>query len=411
MFDSTAALHLLTLANEWKVALLVDEAHNLVDRARSMYTAELSQAELQVVRRTAPPALKRPLGRLARRWAAISKAQSASYVVMDALPEQLTAVLTEVVGAVNELLAESPAGVDQQLLRFYFDALQFHRLAESYAPAHSLCDSSLEPQHSARAARSTKLCIRNVVPATFLRPRYAAAATTVMFSATLTPQHFYADMLGLPADTAWLDIEAPFAPSQLTVHVVSSISTRFADREASVDPIARLMAEQYDQQPGNYLAFFSSFDYLERAAAAFAATYPHIPHWTQARRQLEKDRAGFLERFAVEGRGIGFAVLGGSFGEGINLPGSRLVGAFIATLGLPQTNPVNDAMRSRLEAAFGSGYDYAYLYPGLRKVVQAAGRVIRTPEDKGVVYLIDDRFARPAVRALLPEWWPSAIWQ
>jgi Rad3-related DNA helicase len=101
-------------------------------------------------------------------------------------------------------------------------------------------------------------------------------------------------------------------------------------------------------------------------------------------------------------------VLGGSFGEGIDLPGSRLVGAFIATLGLPQTNPVNDAMRSRLEVAFGSGYDYAYLYPGMRKVVQAAGRVIRTPDDKGVVYLIDDRFSRPAVRALLPEWWPPS---
>jgi Rad3-related DNA helicase len=327
---------------------------------------------------------------------------------MEGVPKQLTTALAEVVGGVNELLAESPAEVDQQLLRFYFDALQFQRLAESYASVHSLFDSSLEPQRSARAGMSTRLCIRNVVPATFLRPRYAAAATTVMFSATLTPQHFYADMLGLPADTAWLDVEAPFASSQLRVHVVNSISTRFADRDASVEPIARLIAEQYEQQPGNYLAFFSSFDYLERAASGFAATCPHIPHWTQTRRQLESERAGFLDRFAVDGRGIGFAVLGGSFGEGVDLPGSRLVGAFIATLGLPQSNPINDAMRSRLEGVFGSGYDYAYLYPGIRKVVQAAGRVIRTPEDRGVVYLIDDRFSRPAVRALLPEWWPPS---
>jgi DNA excision repair protein ERCC-2 len=408
MFDSTAALHLLTLANEWKVALLVDEAHNLVDRARSMYTAELSQAELRAVRRTAPPPLKRPLGRLARCWAAITKAQSAPYVVMEEVPEQVTSALNEVVGALSELLAESPAEVNAQLLRFYFDALQFQRLAGSYASVHSLFDSSLEAQCSARSARSARLCIRNVVPATFLRARYAAAATTVMFSATLTPQHFYADMLGLPADTAWLDIEAPFEASQLRVHVVNSISTRFSDRDASIEPIARLMAAQYEQAPGNYLAFFSSFDYLERAAAAFAATYPGIPHWTQARRQLESERAGFLDRFSVDGRGIGFAVLGGSFAEGIDLPGSRLVGAFIATLGLPQTNPINDAMRARLEVAFGSGYDYAYLYPGMRKVVQAAGRVIRTPEDRGVVYLIDDRFSRPAVRALLPGWWPPS---
>ena len=133
--------------------------------------------------------------------------------------------------------------------------------------------------------------------------------------------------------------------------------------------------------------------------------YPFIPQWVQARRQLESERTGFLDRFEVDGRGIGFAVLGGSFAEGIDLPGTRLIGAFIATLGLPQVNPVNDAIKTRLGAAFGMGYDYAYLYPGLRKVVQAAGRVIRPEEDHGVVYLIDDRFNRPGVRALLPSWW------
>jgi DNA excision repair protein ERCC-2 len=408
VFDTTAALHLLTLANEWKVALLVDEAHNLVDRARSMYSAELSEAELRLVRRTAPPGLKRPLGRLARAWGSISKAQVVPYVLIDTLPEQLTSALAEAVAAVNGLLAESPADVDAQLLRFYFDALHFQRLADSYAAAHSLCDSTLEPQASGRLAKSSRLCVRNVVPAIFLRPRYAAAAATVMFSATLTPQHFYADMLGLPENTAWLEVEAPFERSQLTVHVVESISTRFADRNASVHPIGRLIGAQYEQQPGNYLAFFSSFDYLERAAEAFACAHPDIPHWRQARRQLEGERTAFLDRFAVDGRGIGFAVLGGSFAEGVDLPGSRLIGAFIATLGLPQINPVNDAIRARLEKAFGSGYDYAYLYPGLRKVVQAAGRVIRTPEDRGVVYLIDDRFTRPAVRALLPAWWPRS---
>ena len=105
------------------------------------------------------------------------------------------------------------------------------------------------------------------------------------------------------------------------------------------------------------------------------------------------------------GQALGFAVLGGSFGEGIDLPGDRLVGAFIATLGLPQVNPVNEEMRKRLDRRFGAGYDYAYLYPGLRKVVQAAGRVIRTREDRGTVWLIDDRFGRPEVRALLPAWW------
>ncbi|MNJ66205.1 ATP-dependent DNA helicase DinG [compost metagenome] len=113
----------------------------------------------------------------------------------------------------------------------------------------------------------------------------------------------------------------------------------------------------------------------------------------------------FLARFETNGRGIGFAVLGGAFGEGIDLPGNRLIGAFVATLGLPQVNPVNEQLRARMEAVFGSGYDYTYLYPGLQKVVQAAGRVIRTTQDEGVIHLIDDRFARAQVRRLLPSWW------
>ncbi len=119
----------------------------------------------------------------------------------------------------------------------------------------------------------------------------------------------------------------------------------------------------------------------------------------------EARRHEFLGRFLPGGQALGFAVLGGSFGEGIDLPGDRLVGAFIATLGLPQVNPVNEELRRRMERSFGAGWDYAYLYPGLRKVVQAAGRVIRTREDRGTVVLIDDRFARPEVRALLPAWW------
>jgi DNA excision repair protein ERCC-2 len=119
----------------------------------------------------------------------------------------------------------------------------------------------------------------------------------------------------------------------------------------------------------------------------------------------EAEREHFLQRFTQTSCGVGFAVLGGSFAEGIDLPGQRLIGAFIATLGLPQINPVNEQIMQRMQALFGAGYDYTYLYPGIQKVVQAAGRVIRTQQDRGVVYLIDDRFGQSEVRRLLPQWW------
>ena len=145
-------------------------------------------------------------------------------------------------------------------------------------------------------------------------------------------------------------------------------------------------------------------------ADLFQALHPDVPVWAQARQMTEGARTDFLARFRrAGGRGIGFAVLGGAFAEAVDLPGRRLIGAFIATLGLPQVNPVNEQMKARLETLFGAGHDYTYLFPGLQKVVQAAGRVIRTTTDEGVVFLIDDRFRRPEVRRLLPAWWRVEI--
>jgi Rad3-related DNA helicase len=227
----------------------------------------------------------------------------------------------------------------------------------------------------------------------------------VLFSATLTPWNFYADMLGLPDDTAWLDVAAPFRPEQLSMRIATHVSTRYPHRTRSLVPIAHIIATQYAAAPGNYIAFFSSFDYLEQAAGEFASMHPDVPTWHQGRRMGELEREAFLARFLVDGRGVGFAVLGGSFAEGIDLVGTRLIGAFVATLGLPQFNPVNEELRRRLAGRFGAGYDYTYLFPGIRKVVQAAGRVIRTGSDIGTVHLIDDRFARPEVLRLLPNWW------
>ncbi len=413
-FDGSAMLYSLTVQNSWKVGVLADEAHNMVSRARKMYTAELEHAPLRLLRKTAPASLKKALDRVHRQWQALEKDQLASsqpdYQVHPELPEKFTGALQTAVTAIGEFYAEHPAHVDQELQRFYFDAMAFMRLAECHGD-HSLFDVTLDANHAAGAATRSgaradaTLCLRNIVPAPFLKPRFEAAHTAALFSATLSPWNYYCDLLGMPPDTAWVDVESPFIAEQLAVRVASRISTRYQHRDRSLAPIAQLMGEQYARQPGNYLAFFSSFDYMDKAARAFSERWPDVPVWLQERRMDETARAAFIARFTEDSRGIGFAVLGGAFGEGVDLPGARLIGAFIATLGLPQLNPVNEQVRQRMEAMFGAGYDYTYLYPGMQKVVQAAGRVIRTETDRGTVYLIDDRFARPEVRALLPQWW------
>jgi len=409
-FDSSALLHALTVDQGWRCAILVDEAHNLVERGRQMYTGELDERRLAALRRSAPAALRKSLDRLARSWRELVRDQQDAFAVQADLPGRFVLALQQASTAIGDHLADAPTARAQgdgsgdplgELQQFHFELLAFLRLAETFGD-HSQFDFTLVP--APRRATSS-LCIRNLVPAPHLAPRFQAAQGAVLFSATLGPPGYYRDMLGLPADSVWIDIESPFTADQLAVHLMPRISTRWADRERSVAPIADLIARQFAQQPGNYLAFFSSYDYLRRVAAQLGQAHPQVPQWAQEAGMSEAQRHAFIGRFTPGGAGVGFAVLGGSFGEGIDLPGDRLVGAFIATLGLPQVNAVNECLRQRLQGTFGAGFDYAYLFPGLRKVVQAAGRVIRSQEDRGVVWLIDDRFARPEVQCLLPRWW------
>ncbi|BFT63638.1 helicase C-terminal domain-containing protein [Pseudomonas moorei] len=404
-FDFSALLFGLAQANNWTVAVLVDEAHNLVERGRQMYSASLDQATLNGVRKTAPEALKKPLQRVSREWNALHNLQSGAYQAYDKAPEKLLQALSSCSAGIGDYLNDHPQGLDSALQSFYFEMLQFCRVAELF-DGQFLFDISKRDLDRKRCL--SQLCLRNVVPAGFIGPRLTAARSTVLFSATLSPRHYYADLLGTPLDTVCIDVESPFHADQLQVHIVDRISTRFVHREASLAPIVELIANQFIQRPGNYLAFFSSFDYLQQVAQLLAERHPQINLWTQSRGMAEEQRQQFLDQFTEGGEGIGFAVLGGAFGEGIDLPGARLIGAFIATLGLAQLNPVNEQLKRRMAAIFGAGYDYTYLFPGVQKVVQAAGRVIRTQQDQGVVMLIDDRFAESKVRQLLPRWWSIA---
>ncbi|MCS4066685.1 ATP-dependent DNA helicase [Pseudomonas putida] len=405
-FDAHALLFGLTQLNQWRVAVLVDEAHNLVERGRGMYSASLDQGQLLALRQSKPPGLVSALDRLNRQWNALFKEQRAPYQASESLPDGLLRALQQCIGLIQEQMNQAPAHMDPQVLQFFYQALQFSRVAELF-DEHFLFDIS--QRQGPRKRRLATLCLRNVTPARLLAPRMQAARSVTLFSATLSPRHFYSDLLGMPADTAWLEVAAPFRAEQLEVRIASQVSTRYQQRQASLAPIVELIAQQYERMPGNYLAFFSSFEYLQQVAGLLAERHGQIPLWAQAPGMDEAARQAFLDRFVADGRGVGFAVLGGAFGEGVDLPGTRLIGAFVATLGLPQVNPVNEQFKQRLGRQFGAGFDYAYLYPGVRKVIQAAGRVIRGDQDRGVLVLIDERFAEPRVQQMFPTWWPAAI--
>lgn len=397
-FDSSAFLYALTKEEDWRVSLLVDESHNLLDRARGMYSAELAASTIDIVTEKAPAQIRKALRNLDREWRLMQREQVAAYEARDEIPEPFARALQDVVAVMAEHFTAHPNEPLGPLQQCFFDVLRFTRLVDSFA-RHSVFECTLD-ENGARV-----LVIRNLVPAPFLTGRFDACVSATCFSGTLAPFSFYRDTLGLPDDTATLDVDSPFRSEQLTVRVAMDVSTRFRDRPRSLATLVDIIADQYSRRPGNYLAFFSSFDYLADASAAFADRHPDVPTWSQSRGMREADRDAFLARFVPGGAGIGFAVLGGAFGEGVDLPGDRLVGAFVASLGMPQHNEPNEVMRERMDALFGDGYEYTYVYPGMQKVVQAAGRVIRTETDAGVLYLLDDRFARQEIRELLPTWW------
>ncbi|MBR9870257.1 MAG: ATP-dependent DNA helicase [Gammaproteobacteria bacterium] len=398
MFDQSALLHGLIRQNNWKASVLVDEAHNLVDRGRGMYSVRLDQQRLLKVKKTAPKPLKSALDRTARAWQSLIRdhGDQDQPVFLATLASQLLGALQAMVSTITDYLADNPP--DLPLQEVMFESVAFMKLADSFGD-HSLC----EFQRSGRGRAS--LTLQNLIPADYLRERFAAAHSVLLFSATLSPGVYYRDLLGMTEDARFTSLPSPFSAEQLQVNFTPGISTRQVHREASLQPIAEVIASQYRQRPGHYLAFFSSFKYAKEASDALAEHAPDIPQRSQQPGMTAEQRREFLAGFQKPNGSVAFAVLGGVFSEGIDLPGDQLIGAFVATLGLPPFDAWHEILKTRLQQRFGNGYEYTYLIPGLQKVAQAAGRVIRTPEDQGVIWLIDDRFLKPSVNRLLPGWW------
>lgn len=410
LFGDHGVLWGLMQALDWKLAVLVDEAHNLVERARRMYSAEMPLDRLRQAAQVAPPAIRPALEALVQAAVAMVDDVAAPSAVLEKAPDGFAQALQAAAGSLAEHFHQQPLA-QGMLLDFHFDlqrwqklmeALSDHSLFEVCSPGAVVADQGASPRVGTEEAT---LHLRNVAPACFLRQRFRALHSITLFSATLNPPGYAIQLLGLPEDTAWLDVPPAFPAEHLCVQVADGISTRFADRDRSMDRLAAVMARQFDAHPGNYFAFFSSFDYLEKTASTLAACRPDIPQWRQSRRMNPDARSAFLARFEPQGQGIGFAVLGGVFAEGVDLPGSLLIGAFIATLGLPRVCATQDHVQARLDRLFGIDHGYADKIPALQRVVQAAGRILRTPQDRGWLWLLDDRYRRPDIAELLPRWW------
>ncbi|MGO4346732.1 helicase C-terminal domain-containing protein [Paenibacillus sp. MCAF9] len=393
-----------------RTALLVDEAHNLVDRAREMFSAELTKAPFLALQRELKGVHNdgyRTAKAINDYFIALRKSSDgAPHLIQRQLPEELVALVDAFASAAEQAIAIGVNG-DSALLDTYFAAQNFVRTAKLFDERYVV--------YIELSKSDVRLKLFCLDPSQLLQQVGKGYRSHIYFSATLSPVSYYMDMLGAGENDYTLAVPSPFAKEQLDV-VINPLSTRYHDRDQSKLPIAKLIMELMSERPGNYFVFFPSYAYMN----AVYETYMELKEWSvptgaasdaevllQTPDMAEEERDRFLGTFqAGSGKSlIGFAVMGGVFSEGVDLVGDRLVGVIVVGVGLPQLGVERNMLKDYFNEQGKNGYDYAYVFPGMNKVLQAGGRLIRSETDRGTLVLIDDRYLQSQYQRLLPEEW------
>lgn len=389
---------------------LIDEAHNLVDRAREMYSGELLKSEFLALKKLLgkeQKALKKSLNDINNQFIAWRKELDglgqASLVEKE--PRKVILELLEEFAHQSDLLLEKNQQLSwrEQLLTLYFNAMHFMRISELFDDHY---DAYMEKED--HELRYKLFCID---PSRLLREGMQRSRSTLLFSATLTPANYYIDLLGGQEEDYKLSIPSPFDHDKLLVMLGDNIPTKFRTREYSYERIAEYLGTVVDQKQGNYMVFFPSYQYMQEVYSLFVLQKPQVVAIAQRGDMSEEERGEYLALFdqVHPSSLMGFAVMGGAFGEGIDLTGDRLLGVIIVGVGLPQLCLERDLIRTYFNQLGENGFEYAYVYPGMNKVLQAVGRVIRTQNDRGIALLLDERFRTSTYRMLMPgEWSPKS---
>ncbi len=384
--------------------LLIDEAHNLPERAREMFSAELSsfQFENAIDALGTGHACKTSLRKCRKTFENLAEVLEFQEDVCTSgtPPEKVVIPLRAFLEKAEEELATDTPGAPSDALReIYFETLRFARVFEGF-------DASFQTIYR-REGSGMRVKLFCVDPAPSLRPVLESSRGTVFFSATLAPLDYYRTLLANPLPSEALELGSPFPSENLSVWVEDRIATNYKARAQTYHAVAASILQQVRTRGGNYLIFFPSYQYLADVLAVVRSDAPELAVIEQSAGMSESERTQFLARFDSEnGTTVaGFAVMGGIFGEGIDLVGERLGGVVIVGVGLPQISIERDLIANYFAALGRNGFNYGYVFPGMNRVLQAVGRVIRSETDRGVALLIDERFSRWPYRELLPKWW------
>ncbi|PAD77303.1 ATP-dependent DNA helicase [Paenibacillus campinasensis] len=403
VFDPRVSFKRLPEEVKKRSVLLVDEAHNLVDRARSMFSAELHKSaflSLQRMYKEINPALYLAAQKVNSRFILLRKVSGGQErFVGSQQPELMSELLEEfVMQAEAELMSGRNGEETEALLETYFAAQAYLRISRLYDERFVT--------YADIGASEVLLKLFCLDPSYLLQQAGKNYRSAVLFSATLLPLSYYRDMLGADEEDYSLSIPSPFSREQLDVRLLP-VSTRFKDREKNKEAIVQMLCQLVKEKPVNTLVFLPSYPYMQEIHADFIRAIPEVRTQLQGQGMREEEREQFLSAFQAESEEalVGFAVMGGIFSEGIDLRGERLSSVVVVGVGLPQLSFENEIIKDYFEQTGKPGYDYAYVFPGMNKVMQAGGRLIRSEEDSGTLVLVDDRFLSRPYSQLLPEEW------
>lgn len=382
---------------------LIDEAHNLVERGREMYSATLYKEDFLELKREVGHLngkLSRRLGDANKMFLEL-KRECENYQILNSVSHivlKLMNLLTEMENYLDEPIDDK---VRERVLNLYFQIRAFITI-------HDILDDSYVIYSELGSDGRFKIKLFCVNPAKNLSTCLNYGSGTVFFSATLLPIHYYKSLLSVEKDDYAIYAASPFSKENMLLLQARDVSTRYTMRNENMyRKYADYISLMAKSRKGNYMVFFPSYRFMEEVHVQFLKITVGADVLVQSQNMTEKDKEDFLKEFESQRKNslIGFCVMGGVFSEGIDLTEDRLIGAAIVGTGLPQVCNDREIVKGYFDARNMPGFDYAYLYPGINKVLQSAGRVIRTEKDRGVILLLDDRFSQRQYRASFPREW------
>ena len=404
-FDPQAHLkRFFSESGKGEYLFLIDEAHNLVERGREMYSASLYKEDLLEVRKLVKaedPKLAKRLSECNQQFLEL-KRECEHYQILKSV-SHIALKLMNVLSKLEDYLEEcKDAEKKKRVLDFYF-------AVRSFLNIHDIMDENYVIFSEMMEDGRFQIKLFCVNPAVNLQNYLEQGNSTIFFSATLLPVHYYKKLLSVEKDDYAVYAHSSFPQENKFLFIGTDVSTRYTRRgESTYQRFARYIAVMAEQKKGNYMAFFPSYRFLEEVHTCFLECVDHeVDSICQVSYMDEEQREKFFEEFEQEREKslVAFCVMGGIFSEGIDLTDDKLIGAVIAGTGLPQVCTEREILKQYFNAADMDGFDYAYLYPGMNKVLQSAGRVIRTESDRGVILLLDDRFRAMRYREVFPREW------